>query len=91
MHPYWISWYHPDDSNLFTLTTPYWSTGWRDSDDAETICAAVRADNVDDAVELIHAAYDQRPEALELRFVVEKKPDWSPFSDRFPRFDWMQW
>jgi len=25
------------------------------------------------------------------RFVTQKPADWSPFSDRFPRADWMQW
>jgi len=34
---------------------------------------------------------DLMPEDVEWRFVEERPDDWSPFSDRFPQADWMEW
>jgi hypothetical protein len=88
---FWVSWY---DKNYgqWELHWPWWVSGCRLSDDARTICAAVRAESADHAMIIIENAHDEpRPLPLEWRFVSTRAPDWSPFSDRFPRADWMKW
>lgn len=93
---WWISWYNPkpgDPSGYFTLHWPWWITGERTSDYAFTVCAAVRAEDEDAAKALIAAAFESptAPDAIEWRFVQDMsgKPGWSPYSDRFPKADWM--
>jgi hypothetical protein len=65
----------------------WWISGFREND--RTVVAAVKAPTEDAARELVYAAYDARPDRIEFRFV--QRCDTSPFSDRFPRADWMQW
>lgn len=91
MKKYWVSWYQRVDYSEFELDSPWWTTGWRCSDDAETICAAIVAESSKDAEERIYRAYDKRPETIEFRFVDEKPSDWTPFGDRFKQQKWMQW
>ncbi len=86
---YWISWFDPCYGG-WELHSPWWVSGYRGSDDAPTICAAVKAESAEEAKASIHRAYDM-PCTLEFRFVEEKPPGWSPFSDRFRRAEWMQW
>jgi hypothetical protein len=85
---YWVSWYHQEDYSSFRVDTAWWSTGWNDT--AETICAAVLATDPENARLQITAAYGS-PHELKFRFMTEKPGDWSPFGERFPRADWMQW
>ena len=98
MKTFWLSWY--GNGWPFTLDTPWWISGYRffadenakdDEFQQPTICAAVRAESKEAAKEIILAAHDARPSNLEWRFVDERPADWSPFTDRFPRADWMQW
>lgn len=97
MGRFWISWWD-DHVVSFELQRPWWFSGCRfhgvEEDDEDlsqsSVCAAVIADDADHAKRLIVEAYDV-PVALEWRFVEECPADWSPFSDRFGRGDWMQW
>jgi hypothetical protein len=94
---YWCSWYCPNDlMGKFELHSPWWISGETMEDDdgkfAYTICAAVRAENEDAAQQIIIDSHDDpKPIGLEWRFVERRPDDWSPFSDRFQRADWMQW
>lgn len=92
MKRYWVSWYD-QLYGKWELHSPWWVSGQLMSDDARTICAAVRAPDEDSARRLIIMAHDNptRPDDLEWRFVNERAPDWSPFCDRFPKADWMKW
>ena len=84
---WWISWYHPRSLGAFELHSPWWISGLADR--GRTIVAAVRAKDEDAAYELIYAAYDERPKHIEFRFC--QVLNGSPFTDRFPKADWMKW
>jgi hypothetical protein len=97
---FWISWYWPQDLGGFELNSPWWETGARVAmsmktgkiiEETPTICAAVRAFDEEHAMTKVIASFDKKPSALEWRFCEEKPDGWSPFSDRFPRSDWMRW
>lgn len=92
MKPFWISWWqHPTVAH--ELHSPWWYTGERgvgDDDAQSSICAAVMAEDEDDAKRRVIAAHDE-PVELEWRFVEERAPDWSPFNSRFLQSDWMVW
>jgi hypothetical protein len=96
MNTYWVSWYAHARSGPWTLHWPWWISGWRlymsdETPDEPTVCAAVRAESEEAAKEIIIAAHDRRPENMEWRFCEQQPDDWVPFSDRFPKADWMQW
>lgn len=86
---WWLSWYATADVGPFELHSPWWISGCRLDDDARTVCAAIRASDEDAAREIVFASHDARPAQVEFRFI--RRLDRSPFSDRFPRADWMQW
>lgn len=86
---WWISWYSVKPLSTFELHSPWWVSGYRCSDDAETVCAAIYAADEDQARAIIRAAYDDDPGELEFRFVEELTQ--SPFSGRFPKATWMAW
>lgn len=90
---YWVSWYCPvGQMGKFELHWPWWVSGMRMSDDAETICAAVKAADENGAKAVVLASFDEpRPADLEWRFVLERERGWSPFTGRFQRANWMQW
>lgn len=97
---WWVSWYHPKDLGDFELGSPWWVSGAQQKIDASTgaileswptICAAVRAKTEEEAMGVIITAFDRRPKEMEWRFVEERPSGWSPFSERFPRADWMEW
>lgn len=89
--PFWVSWYARAEYGEFELHSPWWISGWRLSDDARTICAAVMASDEEAAQEAVYASYDVRPSGIEFRFVEPQDSYWIQFSDRFPRADWMRW
>lgn len=84
---FWMSWYGGE--NEPDLQTPWWITGWRTSDMAPTICAAVIAEDESAARALVAAA--SAGVQLEWRFCDPKPETWSPFCDRMRRAPWMQW
>jgi hypothetical protein len=86
-----LSWYWVPGMGDFELHSPWWVSGTRMSDDAETVVACVIASSEDSAKELIFRAYDTRPSDIEWRFCGEMTDDQSPFSGRFPQAKWMQW
>lgn len=91
MKRFWLSWYSTRMGD-FELHWPWWVSGIRCSDDAETVCAAVIAEDEDAAWQVIIDSHDEpKPKELEKRFCNERDDDWLPFCDRFPRDDWMQW
>lgn len=93
MKNFWISWNHRESYGAFALEMPWWISGRAFDDSYETVCAAVRAENEDEAKEIVLGAYDKRPSMRHFvwRFVNERPEDWQPFCDRFPRGDWMKW
>jgi hypothetical protein len=88
---FWVSWYNTEPLEQFELHSPWWISGSRSSDGAETICAAITAATESDAKETVLASYDNRPEHIEWRFCEARPVEWSPFGDRFPRAAWMDW
>ncbi len=88
----WLSWYAvPDtvtENGDFELYYPWWISGYRCSDGAAVICAAIPLDR-SAAIEAVFDSYDERPGRIEWRFNDEA--DGSPFCDRFPRAAWMKW
>lgn len=100
MKNYWISWYHRPELGGWELNSPWWISGARQMVDRyarkepweePTVVAAIRADHPEGARDHILRCYDARPDNLEWRFCEERPADWSPFTDRFPKADWMQW
>lgn len=90
LKPFWLSWYHHENTGPFELHFPWWISGY--SHDATIVCAAVRAEDEGMAQLRIEEAYDRTPvDPLSFRFCEERSADWSPFCDRFPKADWMQW
>jgi hypothetical protein len=91
VRPFWLSWYHDGEVlGPFELHTPWWVSGYRGYD--ETICAAVLAADEEAAREIVVGAYETWPKnGIEFRFVTLQEPGWSPFGDRFPGAEWMQW
>lgn len=89
---FWVSWYNTVPLNQFELHSPWWVSGSRESDDADTVCAAVKAVDEGAARNVILHSYDTPPPGgVEWRFVEPRADDWSPFSGRFGRADWMVW
>lgn len=88
---YWVSWFHTEDMGGFELDWPWWTSGYRLSDGAATLCAAVRAKDSMGVMIRITGAYDVYPGEVEWRFIEHKPQGWEPFGDRFPRADWMEW
>jgi len=90
MTSFWLSWIHNSERmGEFELHWPWWISG-HTADDSETICAAIRAENALAAQSVIYHAYDN-PTPLTFRFCGRRDTYWSPFTDRFPRADWMEW
>lgn len=90
---FWVSWYHEEPFGELKLEFPWWTTGWRCSDYADTICAAVIAPTQEGAEEIIYKACEFRPEVIEFRFVDSKPDDWIPFNERFRsgKEKWRKW
>ena len=86
---WWISWYNTAPLSSFELHSPWWVSGYRCSDDAETIVAAVRAVDETAAWAQVQDAYDDEPDSLERRFTEPLTA--SPFTGRFPQAGWMAW
>jgi hypothetical protein len=86
---FWVSWVALPEQGEFELHSPWWYTGW--SETGKSICAAVKATDADAARIMVFESYDKPPFKIDWRFVEERPDDWSPFSDRFPRAEWMKW
>ena len=87
---YWISWTALEPLHTFELHSPWWVSGYNAYDNP-TIVAAVRAPSPEAAVEVVRNAYDSPPPIIDLRFCDEMPAGRSPFSDRFPKCEWMAW
>jgi len=87
---FWLSWYQLPEMGAFTLYWPWWVSG-SFSGGGTTICAAVMAKDEEEAKSVVWNAFDTPPEGLAWRFCNEREPGWSPFGDRFPKADWMEW
>jgi hypothetical protein len=94
VNAYWLSWYHHPDDGEFELHSPWWVSGFTMSEpQRDTIVAAVQAANEETAWAIVRAAYDTTPTRLEERFCdqLDEKYAQEPWTERFPRADWMQW
>lgn len=93
MKNYWISWWNlalPDDTFVVIDTEfPSWVSGFRD--DAESICAAVKANDEDAVMQIIQDLYASvgYPDNFEIRFIDERPDDWTPYNSRFQKFEGM--
>lgn len=93
MLSWWISWYSIEPLKTLELHSPWWISGYRpESDDSYTpiIVAAVRAPTEEAAWAVVDAAYDEDGPEFERRF-CEELGDREPFSDRWPKAEWMTW
>lgn len=88
MKRFWISWWQQADTS-FELHSPWWRTGY-DDDENYSVCAAVLAADAAHVLDIVKTGQDDF-ENVKLRFIEERPSDWSPFSSRFPRRDWMVW
>lgn len=92
--PFWVSWNHRPRHGTFVADFPCWLTysyiGYGRGSYA-AYCASAMARDDDEARDIIFRAHRKRPPAIDFRFVDKKRADWSPFSRRFPRADWMVW
>ena len=102
MKNYWVSFWVGPQHGGFELHSPWWISGYRfvdgkmpDDDEDEvtesSVCAGIKAESEEAAQEIVYASFDTRPASLDFRFVEERPDDWSPFSGRFPKADWMTW
>ena len=93
MFKLWLSWKHYRDMGPITLHWPWWISGSGCGPRGEytTICAAIQAESWAAALQIVRLSFDKVPNVLPLRFITEKDAGWSPFNERFPRADWMQW
>jgi hypothetical protein len=89
--PFWISWWHDNAKDgEFELHTPWWISG-EDMKGRESICAGIMAKSEEDAKNKIISSYDKSPDVIDFRFCVLKEDNWTPFSSRFRKADWMIW
>ena len=96
---WWISWYSPEALGGFTLTLPWWRSGWaiqEDNSELTLFVGAVRADTEDEAFAIIEAAYDTPPDEGVTRRFAKKIDDgeelpWEHEGTRFPLGEWMEW
>ena|ERR1017187_5077551 len=88
---YWISWNHEKHFTPFEIDSPWWISGQGADGLSASICCAIKAENELDAIAKIYKSYDETPKNINFRFQQEKPNDWIPFSDRFPKADWMKW
>lgn len=98
--PFWLSWTAKNEHGAWTIHSPWWISGYeifstsaRYYNEDPIVCAAVMADRLTSAKEYIRLCHDNPPPMDEIawRFIEEKPQGWSPFSDRFPKADWMKW
>ena len=91
MSYWWVSWYHHwEEHGPFTLHSPWWISS-SDAEGRDGICAAVRAEDEEGAMEVVLSSFDRRSDSVEWRFVEWREDGWSPFGSRFPKAEWMAW
>jgi len=74
-----ISWYSTEEMGAYTLKFPWWISGYRCSDDASVIVAAIPLGRKE-AIEAVLSAYDKRPGIVEWRFNNEHEGEpWSAY------------
>lgn len=93
---FWLSWTARPKDGPFTIHSPWWISGQIDSRD--TICAAIKADSVEEAKKKVLVCFDNPPGDLDWRFAQERPDNWSPWdvkspgdTPRFARRPWMKW
>ena len=64
MSLFWISWYHTKEMSEFELHSPWWISGTRLHDDAQTICSAIKAPDQETAIEEVKSSYDDIPKLI---------------------------
>jgi len=96
MRSWWMRFY-VDAAEMphFEYHGPWWTSGYApDADGNYTrhiICAAVVAASEVDARRVIEGAFDAGHTLAQWDASMLTRPDWTPFSDRFPREEWMRW
>lgn len=92
----WVSWYAVPgtvtENGEFELHYPWWISGERFSDGAQTIVAAIPVVLAEEAEAVIQESHDHKPpETVELEIRFNELKSGSPFCARFPRAKWMKW
>lgn len=90
MADWWLSWYTSEALGQFELHSPWWISGYTGDGEKTIIVGAVKAESEEAAWEQIRQSYDTPPETIEERFIDPLDRE-NPFSDRFPKADWMAW
>lgn len=87
---FWLSWYNLGKS--FNLEFPWWADG-TDADDRDIVCAAVKAESVSHAWELVKDSYpeDHEGPTFVRRFIEHRPHGWVPYNDKFPKQEGMKW
>lgn len=76
----------------FEYHGPWWLTGEVCARVPQhCICAAVQAESDEGAKAILAGCFDRGHGWAQVDFVIEKPEGWTPFSERFPQADWMQW
>lgn len=90
---FWVSFWG-DNTVLphFEMHRPWWISG-EDMAERKAICCAVIAPDEEAVKKYVRSCFDKgkAPDTIEYRFINIRRDDWSPFSDRFPKADWMDW
>lgn len=82
---WWARWIA---TSPFTLYAPFWVTG-ETFDGLPIMCAAIKAHDKETARRIVIHAHD-KPIDSEKVYIDSRDGDWEPFSDRFPKRDWME-
>jgi hypothetical protein len=98
MKRFWLSWNAPAPL-VFDLESPHYKVG--EYHGGDVVVAAVKADDRQQAADVIYGAYDGHPGSLRFRSVQEMPAGWSPWDrpadapddwePQFPREEWMVW
>lgn len=94
MTNWWISFSSPEEMMpTFEYHGPWWVSGSFEQNDKDhlNVCLAIRAETEEEAKNKVVNCFDNGNEQLIWRFCEEHSDDWSPFSDRFRRSNWMVW
>lgn len=90
MKNWWVSFYINEQESIWEIHSPWCFTSIPDMYGFVTICAAVKAATPEEAKQYIQGCIE-KGDIDRWRFVEPRPDNWSPFSDRFRKRDWMVW
>ena len=95
MRKYWISWVHDKKFGSIKTIFPMWRDGVYKNGNP-IISAAVKAHGSIDLIKRVFPSlYDRQENGKSQNMIIvnfhEKPKDWSPFSDEYPKQEWMNY